>query len=218
MKKSPGEYRNERGGSLIDEQLILAARILSQGGIVALPTETCYGLAVAADNEKALARLFQIKKRPSHKPVLLLIHDISLLKSLVSAIPEAYISLIEKYWPGPLTLIFPARPELSVYLTGGTRTVGIRISSHPQAMALGRLIGKAITATSANLSGQTPGQCPSDVMDSFGENIDYVIDGGRTPAGLCSTIISLHNDELCLLRSGAIEVAGVKTKLPFSPF
>ncbi len=195
-----------------------AARILLQGGVIAFPTETCYGLAVDSGDEKALARLFHLKKRPLHKPVLLLIHDLSLLGSLVSTLPEAYKPLIEKYWPGPLTLIFPARPGLSAYLTGGTESVGIRISPHPQALALGRFVGKAITATSANLSGRSPARCASEVLSSFGGDIDYVLDGGRTPAGSCSTIIGLHNDELCLLRSGAIEVPGVNAGRPFFSF
>lgn len=214
MKKRPDESRDEREGGSYDDRVMQAARVLSQGGLVAFPTETYYGLAVDPDNETALARLFQIKKRPPHKPVLLLIHDLSLLDSLVSSIPEVYNPLIAQHWPGPLTLIFPARPRLSPYLTGGTRTVGIRISPHPMAQALGRAFGKAMTATSANLSGLHPARFASEVAGAFGKDLDYLLDGGKTKAGPCSTIVGLHNGELCLVRPGAVEIAGIKTGNP----
>ena len=187
-----------------------AARILTQGGIVAFPTETCYGLAVDPENENALQRLFQLKQRPHHKPVLLLIHDISLLDTLASSIPELYLPLMEKYWPGPLTLIFPARAVLSSYLTGNTATVGVRISPNLQAMALCRQFGRALTATSANISGQPPARSAAEVVEAFGKTLDYVVDGGKTPAGHCSTIIGIMKDELCLLRPGQAVVPGVK--------
>lgn len=213
MKKRIGASSNEASDGLFEDSIIQAARILSQGGVVAFPTETYYGLAADPDNEEALERLFFIKKRPLQKPVLLLIHDLSLLASLVSTIPEAYEPLIERYWPGPLTLIFPARPDLSPFLTAGTETVGIRISPHPLALALGKVFGKAMTATSANLSGNSPAQFASEILSSFGKNVDYVLDGGRSPAGQCSTIIGLRNNALCLLRSGAVAVAGVRPAL-----
>ncbi len=206
MKKRPGASRNEEDDSQCGKSILQAVRILKEGGVVAFPTETCYGLAVDPDNEKALSRLFQVKKRPFYKPVLVLIHDLSLLKFLISTVPPAYEPLMKKYWPGPLTLIFPARKDLSPYLTGGTETVGIRISPHPLAQALGRSFGRAMTATSANLSGQPPSKLVSDIHGYFNENIDYILDGGKTPAGPCSTIIGLHKDELCLLRPGAVEI------------
>lgn len=215
MKKRPDASRDESGeGGPGDDQVLEAAQFLSQGGVVAFPTETYYGLAVDPDNETALSRLFQVKNRPWYKPVLLLIHDLSLLDSLVTAIPEAYRPLIAQHWPGPLTLIFPARAGLSSYLTGGTETVGIRISPHPKALALGRAFGKAITATSANLSGRHPARFAAEVVSAFGSDIDYVIDGGKTPAGPCSTIVGLYGGKLCLLRPGAIEIAGLKTCQP----
>lgn len=185
-------------------------QVLRQGGIVAFPTETYYGLAVDPDNEVSLQRLFQIKKRPAGKPLLLLIHDISLLDGLVTAIPDVYRPLIERYWPGPLTLIFPARPHLSAWLTGGTGTVGVRISPRPEALALTRFFGKAVTATSANLSDLPPARFASEVASSFGSAVDYILDGGKTAGGRCSTVIGLRQGELCLLRPGAIDVQGVK--------
>lgn len=193
-----------------------AARILTQGGIVAFPTETCYGLAVDPENENALHRLFQLKQRPHNKPVLLLIHDIALLDTLVSSIPELYLPLMEKYWPGPLTLIFPAKAGLSGYLTGDTASVGVRISPNLHAMALCRQFGRALTATSANFSGQPPARSAAEAIEVFGKTLDYVLDGGETPARLCSTIIGIEKDELCLLRPGQVVVPGVIQGLPLN--
>lgn len=173
---------------------------------MAFRTETSYGLAVDPDNEQSLRRLFHIKKRPSEKPLLLLIHDIALLDSLVLSVPDIYRPLMEKYWPGPLTLIFPARPHLSTWLTGGTGTVGVRISPHPDALALARIFGKAITATSANLAGKPAARCAAEVAASFGTDIDFILDGGKTSAGLCSTVIGLRDGALSVLRPGVVTI------------
>ncbi len=185
-------------------------QVLRRGGVVAFPTETYYGLAVDPGNEAALQRLFQIKNRPAGKPLLLLIHDISLLDGLVTAVPDIYRPLIEKYWPGPLTLIFPAQPHLSAWLTGGTATVGVRISPRPEARALGRIFGEAVTATSANLSDQPSARSAPEVAVAFGSAVDFILDGGKTPGGRCSTVIGLRDGRLCLLRPGAIAVEGVE--------
>ena len=180
--------------------------MLAGGGVVAFPTETCYGLAVDPFNDRALQRLYQVKHRPADKPVLLLIHDLALLDSLVTAVPEAYAPLIARYWPGPLTLIFPARPALPSLLTGGTGTIGVRISPHPVAQALGRAFGRAITATSANLSEQEPARSATEVRAALGATIDLILDGGRTPADRCSTIIGESDGELHLVRAGAVVI------------
>ena len=177
------------------------------GGIVAFPTETCYGLAVDPMNEQALGKLFEVKDRPVDKPVLLLISNVSLLDSLVTHVPDLYLPLIERFWPGPLTLIFQARPQLSPLVTGGTSTVGVRISPHPVAQALGKAFGGAITATSANLSGKPPARSAAQIRSLFGETVDVVLDGGMTPASLCSTIVCECAGRLQLIRSGVIGLA-----------
>jgi L-threonylcarbamoyladenylate synthase len=210
LKKRPDGSSAERNSGLPDEKIRQAVQVLRRGGIVAFPTETYYGLAVDPGNEAALQRLFQIKNRPAGKPLLLLVHDISLLDGLVSAVPDVYLPLIGKYWPGPLTLIFPAQPHLSAWLTGGTGTVGVRISPRPEARALARIFGKAVTATSANLSDQPPARFAFEVSDSFGSAVDFILDGGKTPGGRCSTVIGLRDGRLCLLRPGAITVEGVE--------
>ncbi len=183
-----------------------AARVLAGAGVVAFPTETCYGLAVDPFNEQALQRLFLVKNRSFNKPVLLLINDLSLLETLVVRIPEIYLPLIGKYWPGPLTLIFPARQELSPLLTGGTGTVGVRISPHPLAQQLIQAFGRAITATSANLSGQPPACSAAEIRAQFGETLDFVLDGGISQESRCSTIVSTVDGRLHLVRAGAVNL------------
>ena len=197
---------NDLGGP-VDESIRRAARTLIAGGIVAFPTETCYGLAVDPFNEQALGKLFQVKNRPVDKPVLLLISNISLLDSLVTQVPDIYLPLIERFWPGPLTLIFHARPQLSLLVTGGTGTVGVRISPHPVAQALGNAFGGAITATSANLSSEPPVRSAAQIRHLFGDTVDVVLDGGKTPASLCSTIVCESAGTLHLIRSGVISLA-----------
>lgn len=183
-----------------------AVTVLEGGGVVAFPTETCYGLAVDPYNERALQRLFAVKHRPADKPVLLLIHAQALLYSLVTAVPDVYAPLIARYWPGPLTLIFPARAGLPLLLTGGTGTIGVRISPHPIAQALGKAFGRAITATSANLSEQQPARTAAEVRAHLGGAIDLIIDGGTTPGGRCSTIIGERAGVLHQIRSGAVDI------------
>ncbi len=188
------------------ESLEQAATILCQGGIVAFPTETYYGLAVDPFCETAVARLFKVKQRPADKPLLLLIDRTEQLLEVATEIPPRYRGLMEKFWPGPLTLIFPARKELPDQVTGYTGTVGVRISPHPIARELIRRIGRPITATSANLSDLMPAKTAHEVRAMFQDKLDYILDGGETAAGLCSTVVALEGDELVLVRRGQIEL------------
>lgn len=182
----------------------LAADFLRQGRIVAFPTETYYGLGVDPDNEQSISRLFHIKKRPSDKPLLLLVADKTQLESIVDSIPEAYHTLIDKYWPGPLTLIFPAKQTLSRILTAGSGTIGVRISPHPIATGLVESFRKPITATSANISGMQAARTPREVFDIFGDTIDYILDGGVTKGGLCSTVAAAVESKLAIIRKGEV--------------
>ena len=184
-----------------------AVSVLQNGGIVAFPTETYYGLAIDPDCESAVAKLFEVKQRQAHKPLLLLIDSIEQLNELVSEIPFPYHDLIKKYWPGPLTLIFPARDTLSKLLTGNSGTVGARISPHPIARELVRKMGKPITATSANLSGRESARSALEVLQMFKDKIDYILDGGETAAGLCSTVCGLKNGVLTVLREGQVDLS-----------
>lgn len=192
--------------SKIGTSIDLAVEYLQQGQIVAFPTETYYGLAVDPQNKSAVTDLFNLKKRSVNKPLLLLVQDRLQLLALISAIPPELEPLMEKYWPGPLTLIFPAHPSVNNIITAGTGTVGIRISPHEVADKLVRTFGGAITATSANISGMIPAKTAQEVVDMFGDDIDYVVDGGDTTAGLCSTIIGVQKSQIQVIRTGAIDV------------
>ena len=183
-----------------------AITILDNGGIVAFPTETYYGLGVDPYSQEALKRLFFIKKRPLNMPILVLVDGLEMLYELVDSIPDFYLPLMEQYWPGPLTLLFPARKHLSEFLTGGTETIGIRRSPNPLVDRLLRIWGKPITATSANISGELPATNVAAVAQSFGDSIDYIIDGGNTPGGKCSTIIGCTQGRLKLVRPGQLTI------------
>ena len=174
---------------------------------MAFPTETYYGLAVDPDCASAVTKLFVVKNRQEHKPLLLLIENKEQLETVVQNIPSVYWPLINKYWPGPLTLIFQAKKSVNLQITGNTGTVGVRISPHPVAQELVRRMGKPITATSANISGFPPARSAQDVVEMLGDTVDYILDGGQTEAGLCSTILTVQKSKLKLLRRGQIDLS-----------
>jgi len=196
-----------------DEALAQACAILRAGGVVAFPTETYYGLAVDPFNQAALARLFTLKGRSSDKPVLLIVGQPSQLASLVAEIPPPFPLLMEKFWPGPLTLVFPGAASLPRRLAGPDGSIGVRVSSHPVARQLVRAFGQPITATSANLSGRSPAVAASGVVAQLGPEVDTVLDGGETPGGQGSTLLGYQEGKVCLLRAGVIPFFKIETAL-----
>lgn len=180
-----------------------AATVIRQGGLVAFPTETYYGLAVDPFDEAALAKVFSLKQRPESKPLLTLINHQDQLCLLTASVPPCLVPLME-LWPAPLTLVFPAGKALSDRLTAGTGTIGVRISPHPIASQLVALCGQPITATSANLSGAPPAHTAQEVMAQFPRGIDYVLDGGRTAGGAGSTLVGCVAGRPVLLRRGVL--------------
>lgn len=186
-----------------------AVAVLKGGGVVAFPTDTFYGLAVDPFNPLALNHLFSLKQRDISKPILTLVEDRESLLSLVQEIPVAYESIMEEFWPGPLTLIFQAKVNLPTLLTAGTSTVGVRQSSHPFARQLLRAYGQPVTATSANVSGQAPAADAYEVKAQFGTKIEMVFDGGKSPGILGSTIIGLAENKLTFIREGMIPFADI---------
>lgn len=192
---------------LVGTSLPLAVAHLRRGGVIAFPTETYYGLAVDPDCASAVARLFAAKERQEQKPLLLLIENKAQLESIVQEVPPLYVPLMNRYWPGPLTLVFQAKQHLNRQITGHTGTVGVRVSPHPVAQQLVRRMGKPITATSANISGHLPTRSAQEVSQMLGDRIDYIVDGGQTGAGLCSTVVGIKEGRLCLLRPGPIALS-----------
>jgi L-threonylcarbamoyladenylate synthase len=176
---------------------------LRRGEIVAFPTESSYGLAVDARSEAALTRLFSIKGREPGKPPPVLVASERMLESLVAHVPARARALVGRHWPGPLTLVLPARPELpeALVLDGG---VGVRRSPHPVADALCAAFGP-ITATSANHSGQPAAITADEVRAAFGDRV-HLLDGGRAGGGKPSTVVRVDEDgHLTIVRAGAID-------------
>ncbi|NWF76472.1 MAG: threonylcarbamoyl-AMP synthase [Nitrospirae bacterium] len=189
----------------LKEILFYTIEILKKGGMIAYPTETFYGLGVKYDQEDSLKKLYEIKKRPSYKAMPLIIGSKNLLPLLTKGVNEHTIYLMEKYWPGPLTIILPAKKILSDYITSGTHKVAVRIPGESFALDLAQKANFPITATSANPSRMKPAQDAHGVIKYFRDKLDLIIDGGKTPGGLPSTIVEVTGDKIKILREGVIK-------------
>ena len=187
-----------------------AVEMLKSGSVVAYPTETFYGLGVDALNRDAINRIFSIKKRQPHQPLLILIPNREALSDYVQKIPENAMPLMEAFWPGPLTLIFTAASSLPQELCADTGTIAIRISPHPVARALVEAFDGAITSTSANISGKSSPTSAQDVHEQLGNAVDLVIDGGKTTGEKPSTIVDVTTTPPRLVRQGAVPFDSIK--------
>ena len=180
----------------------LVQRAVQQGGIVALPTDTYYGLGVDPFNEAAVDRLIHLKGRGDGKPILVLIGSLEQLSLVVREITPVGQILIEKFWPGTLTILFPAKPELPRNLTAGTGLVGVRLSAYAPLNRLLRLVGP-LTGTSANRSGFPPADTAQLVELESGIKVDVVVDAGPTAGGLPSTVVNAQSP-VRIIREGAV--------------
>jgi L-threonylcarbamoyladenylate synthase len=190
-----------------------AVLILQAGGVVAFPTETFYGLAVDATNGDAIERIFQIKGRAFRSAIALIAGSKNGISGLVTDIPATAQRLMQAFWPGPLTLLFAASPQISPRLAAGTGRIGIRVSSHPIADNLANRLGGPITATSANLSGAPECLTAGEVLATFGNRIDLIIDGGPASGGKGSTFIDITVDPPACLREGPISLSLIQDSL-----
>src|SRR5262245_37332278 len=181
-----------------------AAEILREGGLVAFPTETFYGLGAAAFNSAAARRIFTVKGRPESKPLLLLVDGEAMLRTVTVEVPRGARALMAQHWPGALTLVLPALPTLPCEVTAGTRTIGVRRSAHPVAHGLVRALGAPVTAPSANPADRDPPTTAAAVLAYFDGAIDLVLDGGVTPGGPPSTVLDVTVDPPVVLRAGAV--------------
>ena len=181
-----------------------AAQILRAGGLVAFPTETVYGLGADAASEKAVARLYAVKRRPGDHPVI--VHFASAEKAFQWAadIPETARLLAKNFWPGPLTLILKRSAVAKNFVTGGQDTVGLRVPSHPVAQELLKAFSGAIAAPSANRFGRVSPTMAAHVREDLGNDVDLVLEGGPSEVGIESTIVDLSGGAAVLLRPGAI--------------
>lgn len=188
-----------------------AVDTLRAGGVVALPTETFYGLAVPALDDGSVRRLFELKGRPDSKPLLILVDSVAMAES-VACVTAAARDLMMRYWPGALTLVLPAHARVPSVVTAGTGTLGLRLSPHPIARGLVELLGEPVTAPSANPSGLAPPTTAAGVLAYFPDGIDLVLDGGATPGGEPSTVLDLTVDPPRVLRQGAVVVRDLEPR------
>lgn len=183
--------------------------IFKEGGMIAYPTETFYGIGVDPFNKSAVNKLFKLKGRGTDKPISILIKDKKMLSEVVEDISSSAKTLIKRFWPGPLTIIFNAKKTIPPALTGNTGKIAVRISSNPVAQKLLEAINSPITTTSANPSGKKSPVTAGEVMDYFGDKIDLIIDGGLLSGKLGSTIVDATEEKLKIIREGEIPVKTV---------
>jgi L-threonylcarbamoyladenylate synthase len=183
--------------------IAVAAGILLRGGLVAFPTETVYGLGANAFDARAVARIFEVKARPAFDPLIVHLADASALSCVAVSDEPRVRALAERFWPGPLTLVLPRRPELPEIVSAGLDTVGVRVPAHPVAHALLVAAGVPVAAPSANPFGYVSPTTAAHVAERLGDDVDLVLDGGPCRVGVESTILSLAGEPL-ILRPGGV--------------
>ncbi len=192
--------------ALFDAAVKRAADLLHAGDVVALPTETVYGLAANALHEKAVAKIFQIKGRPAKNPVIVHVAGVEMAKRCVRGWPANADQLAKAFWPGPLTLVLPCAKQIPDNVTAGGATVGIRWPSHPFIQAVIRACGFPLAAPSANLSGRVSPTNVEHVREQLGGRIPLIVDGGQSQVGIESTVLDLTVSPPEILRPGMIHI------------
>lgn len=198
---------------MTDEEIEKAAEILRRGGLVAFPTETVYGLGADASNPAAIRKIFAAKGRPADHPVIVHVAGTSDLKHWAAEVPRSAWLLAEKFWPGPLTMVFKRAARVSDLITGGQDTVGLRVPSHPVAQRLLRTFGRGIAAPSANRFGRLSPTTADHVREELGDAVDLVLDGGPCDVGIESTIVDLTRATPAVLRPGRISAQQISDAL-----
>lgn len=188
-----------------EETIKEAAKIIKDGGLVAFPTETVYGLGTDALNEEAVRRIFKVKGRSFNKPLSILIGRKEDLRQYVQEIPKSAQVLIERFWPGPLTLIFKASSLIPAIIRGRDDTIGIRMPDCKIALEIVRTSGVPLACPSANLSGSPSPTKASQVAKDLGGRIDFLLDGGETEIGIESTVLDLTTHPPTMVREGALK-------------
>jgi L-threonylcarbamoyladenylate synthase len=189
------------------EVIAAAADRVRRGGVIAFPTTSLYGLGVDPFNGDAVDRLFKVKGRDRGNPILLLLSDKADLEDLTAEIPSSAMAIIEKYWPGSVTVVLKAKPTVPDTLTAGSGKIGVRLPGHPVAAALTRALGFPLTGTSANLSGQKGAAAVSELDPILVKGLDLILDAGPLKGGLGSTVIDATVDPVDILREGAVRAA-----------
>ena len=181
-----------------------AALVIINGGVISFPTRHLYGLGADAFNTDAVNRVFEIKRRPEDKPLLVLIDKQYDLTRLVRNVPYAATRIMERFWPGAVTIVFKTKDTLPVNLTAGTDRIGVRMPEHPVALALTNAVQSPITATSANITGYSGCSLVSDMDPLITDKLDLIIDAGALKGGTGSTVVDVTEDSPKILRQGAV--------------
>ncbi|MXY28386.1 threonylcarbamoyl-AMP synthase [Candidatus Poribacteria bacterium] len=180
-----------------------AVQCLKSGGIIAIPTDTVYGLAADPFNPDAVQRLYTVKGRPDGKPIPLVLSSVADVHRVSQNLPEFYFHLTDRFWPGGLTIVIEAKDLLPV-LTAGGNTVGVRIPDNPLLLQILRTFGGPAAITSANLSGEPPATSPEEIGEELASRIDMIVDGGKTPGPVPSTVYDISVSPPVIRRHGVI--------------
>ena len=189
---------------LKSDDLSYAAEVIMRGGLVAVPTDTVYGLAGNGLNAEAVAKIYEVKGRPAIKPIILLVSDLNIVETVCAVVSAPARKLAEVFWPGALSLVLPRLDTVPGIVTAGGGTIGVRSPNHPKALELLRLTGVPLAAPSANISDMPSPKSADEVLKYFNGKIDCVIDGGTTALGFESTIVDLCTEPYKILRHGAL--------------
>lgn len=196
--------------------ILEAAALLRRGGVVAIPTDTVYGLAASVWHPAAVARVFIVKRRAPDSAVPVLTATASDLPLLASNVPSVSWKLIDRFWPGPLTLVFPARPSLDRTITGGGTSVAVRVPGSRTCLQLLEAVGDPLVGTSANLHGSPPALRAGEVVDAIGGEIDCVLAAdSEVREGIASTVVGIGADECIIFREGVIPVDSIRRAVGF---
>ncbi len=201
------------GGDEIETVSANARTVLDAGGVIAFPTDTFYGLGADPCNREAVDKIFELKGREKNKPLILLISSKSQLETMVKEITPTHFALMQKFWPGPLTLLFEPGSVIPNNVSARSNRVGIRQPGNTVTRDLISAIGKPITAPSANPSGESPPVTAQQVQQFFGSKVDLIIDGGACRGGEASTIVDAAEMSAQLVRRGAVAFSEIETAL-----
>ena len=189
--------------------LDIATELIKQGKIVVFPTETVYGIGTNGLDEKAVKKLYEVKQRPLNKPITLLVSNMEMVESIAKDITETEYRIMEKFFPGPLTIILKKKEVVPEIVTAGKDMVGVRMPSGEIARKLVEMAGIPIAAPSANITGQPSGTNLQDITKNFKEEVDFYIDGGECEIGLPSTIVQVVDGRVQILRQGSITLEDI---------
>lgn len=189
-----------------DEELIEVIKVLDNDGLIIYPTDTVYGLACNCFSEKAIKKIYEIKKRPAYKPINVLTDSVDKMSLVAKNIKGKDVEIIGKYMPGEVTLILDKREKVPNIITAGLDTIGVRIPNNEIALTILKQLDFPLATTSVNISGEKAGVEIADFIEEFGDKVDIIIDGGKTESEEVSTIVQTTDEGIKVLRQGKIKV------------